>query len=416
MDSYIAITLFGCFFVLVFIGVPISFSIGIATVASMLLMFPWDIAAITVSQRLANGLDNFALLAIPFFIFAGTLMNSGGIAIRLINLAQVMVGRVPGSLGHVNVLANMMFGSISGSAVAAAAAVGGTLNPIQTKQGYDPAFSTAVNVSSCITGLLIPPSNVLIVFSLTAGGVSVASLFIAGYLPGILMGLAVMIVCGIIAKRRGYPLSERATFAQACKAFLDALPSLLLVFIVMGGILGGIFTATEASAIAVVYTFILSVLVYREVKWRHLPKLILGMSWAMTNADIPYMISDALMGISDNPLIILLLINIVLLIVGIFMDMTPAVLIFTPIFLPIAQELGMDPVHFGIMMVANLCIGLLTPPVGSALFVGCSISGVKIQHLIKPLLPFYAALLVALMMITYIPQISLFIPQLLGLM
>ncbi|EHX5532776.1 TRAP transporter large permease, partial [Shigella flexneri] len=285
------------------------------------------------------------------------------------------------------------------------------------------------NVSSCITGLLIPPSNVLIVFSLTAGGVSVASLFMAGYLPGILMGLAVMIVCGIIAKRRGYPLSERATFAQACKAFLDALPSLLLVFIVMGGI----FTATEASAIAVVYTFILSVLIYREVKWRHLPKLILesvvttsivllligfsvGMSWAMTNADIPYMISDALMGISDNPLIILLLINIVLLIVGIFMDMTPAVLIFTPIFLPIAQELGMDPVHFGIMMVANLCIGLLTPPVGSALFVGCSISGVKIQHLIKPLLLFYAALLVALMMITYIPQISLFIPQLLGLM
>ncbi|EKR0875603.1 TRAP transporter large permease subunit, partial [Shigella flexneri] len=428
-DSYIAITLFGCFFVLVFIGVPISFSIGIATVASMLLMFPWDIAAITVSQRLANGLDNFALLAIPFFIFAGTLMNSGGIAIRLINLAQVMVGRVPGSLGHVNVLANMMFGSISGSAVAAAAAVGGTLNPIQTKEGYDPAFSTAVNVSSCITGLLIPPSNVLIVFSLTAGGVSVASLFMAGYLPGILMGLAVMIVCGIIAKRRGYPLSERATFAQACKAFLDALPSLLLVFIVMGGI----FTATEASAIAVVYTFILSVLIYREVKWRHLPKLILesvvttsivllligfsvGMFWAMTNADIPYMISDALMGISDNPLIILLLINIVLLIVGIFMDMTPAVLIFTPIFLPIAQELGMDPVHFGIMMVANLCIGLLTPPVGSALFVGCSISGVKIQHLIKPLLLFYAALLVALMMITYIPQISLFIPQLLGLM
>ena len=239
MDSYIALTLFGCFFVLVFIGVPISFSIGIATVASMLLMFPWDIAAITVSQRLANGLDNFALLAIPFFIFAGTLMNSGGIAIRLINLAQVMVGRVPGSLGHVNVLANMMFGSISGSAVAAAA-VGGTLNPIQTKEGYDPAFSTAVNVSSCITGLLIPPSNVLIVFSLTAGGVSVASLFMAGYLPGILMGLAVMIVCGIIAKRRGYPLSERATFAQACKAFLDALPSLLLVFIVMGGILGGI--------------------------------------------------------------------------------------------------------------------------------------------------------------------------------
>lgn len=199
MDSAIALTLFGVFFILVFIGVPISFAIGIATVGSMQLMFPRDIAVITVSQRLANGLDNFALLAIPFFIFAGTLMNSGGIAIRLINLAQVMVGRVPGSLGHVNVLANMMFGSISGSAVAAAAAVGGTLNPIQRQKGYDPTFSTAVNVSSCITGLLIPPSNVLIVFSLTAGGVSVASLFMAGYLPGILMGLSIMLVCGCIA-------------------------------------------------------------------------------------------------------------------------------------------------------------------------------------------------------------------------
>jgi len=242
-----------------------------------------------------------------------------------------------------------------------------------------------------------------------------------------------MLVCGCIAKRRGYPVSERPTCAQAAKAFFDALPSLLLVIIVMGGILGGIFTATEASAIAVVYTFILSVLIYREVKWRDLPKLILesvvmtsivllligfsvGMSWAMTNADIPYMISDALMGVSENPVVILLLINIVLLIVGIFMDMTPAVLIFTPIFLPIAEDLGMNPVHFGIMMVANLCIGLLTPPVGSALFVGCSISGVKIQQLIKPLLPFYAALLIALMMIVYIPPISLFIPQLLGLM
>ena len=430
---YPVLILFGSFAVMLAIGVPITFAIGLSSLLSIITALPPDAAISVISQKMTVGLDGFTLLAIPFFVLAGNIMNTGGIARRLVNLAQALVGRLPGSLAHCNILANTLFGAISGSAVAAAAAVGGTLNPIQTKEGYDPAFSTAVNVSSCITGLLIPPSNVLIVFSLTAGGVSVASLFMAGYLPGILMGLAVMVVCAIIAKRRGYPLSERATFAQACKAFLDALPSLLLVFIVMGGILGGIFTATEASAIAVVYTFILSVLIYREVKWRDLPKLILesvvttsivllligfsvGMSWAMTNADIPYMISDALMGISDNPLIILLLINIVLLIVGIFMDMTPAVLIFTPIFLPIAQELGMDPVHFGIMMVANLCIGLLTPPVGSALFVGCSISGVKIQHLIKPLLPFYAALLVALMMITYIPQISLFIPQLLGLM
>ena len=416
----------------VFLGVPISFSIGLATLAAGCMMLPLEVTLAVIGQKVATGLDSFSLLAIPFFIFAGVLMNCGGIAHRLINLSQVIVGRMPGSLGHVNVMANMMFGSISGSAVAAAAAVGGTMSPMQKKAGYDPAYSAAINVTSCITGLLIPPSNVLNIYALTAGGISVATLFMAGYIPGILMGLSIMVVGAVIAKRRGYPVAERPTLAVVLKAFWDAFPSLLLVFVVMGGILGGIFTATEASAIAVVYTFILSVLIYREVKFKDLPKIILdsvittsivllligisvGMSWAMTNADIPYTISDALMSVSENPFVILLIINIILLIVGVFMDMTPAVLIFTPIFLPIATNLGMDPVHFGIMMVFNLCIGLCTPPVGSALFVGCSVAGVRLQDLLKPMLPFFGALLVTLLAVTYIPSLSLFLPGLFGM-
>ncbi len=432
MDWLVPLVMFGSFFILVFFGVPISFSIGLATLSAGAMMLPFDVIISVIAQKMATGLDSFSLLAIPFFIFAGTLMNNGGIAQRLINLSQVIVGRMPGSMGHVNVMANMMFGSISGSAVAAAAAVGGTMGPLQKKAGYDPTYSAAVNVTSCITGLLIPPSNVLIVYALTAGGISVATLFMAGYLPGILMGVLLMAVGTIISKRRGYPIAERPTLKVAIAAFLDAIPSMLLVIIVMGGILGGIFTATEASAIAVVYTFILSVMVYRAVRLRDLPAIILesvvttsivllligisvSMSWVMTNADIPYIIADALMNLSDNPIVILLVINIILLIVGVFMDMTPAVLIFTPIFLPIATDLGMDPVHFGIMMIFNLCIGLCTPPVGSALFVGCSVSGVKLQNLIKPMMPFFVSLLVSLGLVTYFPEISLWLPHAFGL-
>ncbi|WP_299996982.1 TRAP transporter large permease [uncultured Cedecea sp.] len=432
-EWFVPVVMLLSFIVLVFIGVPISFAIGIATVIAGTFMLSLDVTLTIASQKIATGLDSFSLLAIPFFIFAGSLMNSGGIAHRLIHFSQLLVGRIPGSMAHVNVMANMMFGSISGSAVAAAAAVGGTMAPMQKKAGYDPAFSAAVNVTSCITGLLIPPSNVLIIYALTAGGISVASLFMAGYLPGILMGLSVMLVVYIMAKRRNYPVEARIPFKVALKITWDAIPSLLMVIIVMGGILGGIFTATEASAIAVVYTFILSVIIYREIKLRDIPKIILdsivttsivlfligvsvSMSWAMTNADIPYMINDALTSFSDNLLVILLIINIILLVIGVFMDMTPAVLIFTPIFLPIVVGLGMDPIHFGIMMVANLCIGLCTPPVGSALFVGCSVSGVKLQDLIKPMLPFFFALLVSLALITYVPSISLFLPRLFGMM
>lgn len=430
MDWLIVLTLFGSFIVLLAFAVPVSFAIGISTLLTILMSLPLEATIAVVSQKMATALDSFSLLAIPFFILAGNLMNSGGIAMRLINLAKVMGGRLPGSLAHCNVLANMMFGAISGSAVAAAAAVGGTMAPLQKKEGYDPAFSAAVNISSCPTGLLIPPSNTLIVYSLVSGGTSIAALFLAGYVPGILMGIGVMVVAGLIAKRRGYPVAERTTWAQIMKTAWDAVPSLFLIVIIMGGIISGLFTATEASAIAIVYTLFLAVIVYRQVKIRDLPKIILdsavttsvvllligcsmGMSWAMANADIPYMISDAILGVSENPLVILLIINITLLIVGIFMDMTPAVLIFTPIFWPIAQEMGMDPVHFGIMMVFNLCIGILTPPVGSALFIGCSVGKVSIDKVIVQLIPFFVVLFITLMLVTYIPQLSLFLPNLL---
>lgn len=357
-------------------------------------------------------------------------MNRGGIAMRLIEFAKVIGGRLPGSLAHVNVLANMMFGSISGSAVASGAAMGGIMSPLQKKEGYDPAFSAAVNIASCPTGLLIPPSNTFIVYSLISGGTSIGALFLAGYIPGALMGLSIMLIVSIIAKKRKYPVSAKPTSSEVIKKTLDALPSLGLIIVIMGGIIGGIFTATEASAFAVVYTLILAVFFYREVTLKALPKIILdsvvttaivllligtsmGMSWAMANADIPYTISDALLNVSDNPIVILLIINIILLIVGVFMDMTPALLIFTPIFLPIVTELGMDPVHFGILMAFNLSIGICTPPVGSALFIGCSVGGVKINQVIKPLLPFYAALILTLLLVTYWPALSLVLPQML---
>jgi tripartite ATP-independent transporter DctM subunit len=429
MEWQVILTLFGSFAVLLTLGIPVSFAIGLSSLATIMLSLPLEPAIAVVAQRMAAGLDNFALLAIPFFILAGNIMNQGGIAIRLINFAKVLGGRLPGSLAHVNIMANMMFGSISGSAVASAAAVGGTMSPLQKKDGYDEHFSAAVNITSCPTGLLIPPSNTLIVFSLVSGGTSIAALFLAGYIPGLIMGLSLMCVAGFIAKRRGYPVAPKPSLAVVWDTLLKALPSLMLIVIIMGGIIGGIFTATEASAIAVVYTFILAVVIYREVKIKQLPAIILesavttsivlllvgasmGMSWAMANADIPYMIADALLAVSENPLIVLLIINLILLIVGIFMDMTPAVLIFTPIFLPIVLDLGIDPVHFGIMMTFNLAIGICTPPVGSALFIGCSVAKVSIDKIIKPLLPFYAALVLALMAVTFIPQLSLFLPGL----
>lgn len=425
--------LFISFFVLLAIGTPISIGIGLASFLTILINLPFDVAVIASAQKMITGMDSFTLLAIPFFILSGSIMNTGGIAIKLVNFAKLLGGRLPGSLAQVNVLGNMLFGSISGSAVAAAAAIGGTLDPLEKKEGYDPKFSAAVNIASSPTGLLIPPSGSLIVFSLVSGGTSIEALFVAGYIPGILMGLSVMIIAYFIAKKNNYPVEGKVSFGEATKIILDAIPSLLLIVIVIGGIIVGIFTATEASAISVVYTLFLSVIVYKSLTFEHMKIIfkdtvkmtgiimfLIGassiMSWAMAFSTIPQFITNAILGLSDNKIIILLLMNVILLITGTFMDLTPAILIFTPIFFPIATKLGLNPVHFGIMLVSNLCIGICTPPVGSVLFIGCGIAKVKIEEVVKELIPFFIGLIITLLMITYIPWISLALPRLFKLL
>ncbi|MCD6202403.1 MAG: TRAP transporter large permease [Bacteroidales bacterium] len=489
MDYWGIIVLITSFIILLTLGVPIAFSIGISGILTMLVSIDALPAFTTFAHRMATGLDSFALLAIPFFILAGNIMNSGGIAMRLINFARALVGSIPGGLAFVNIFANMLFGAISGSAAASASAIGSIMDPEMRKEGYDPHFSAAVNITSATTGLSIPPSNILIVYSLASGGASIAALFIAGYIPGILTGVALMLtamsmliyknkgikgvsvtlvkififslltvlaVLGISYLSESYPPQalhavwfilgllftallvyrtvkhwDRALYGM--KTFLDALPSLLLLIIVVGGIIAGYFTATEASAVAVLYSLILA-LIYREMKVKDLPDVILrsvkttaivlllvgtsiGLSWIMAYENIPQNVSAGLLSISKSPFVILLIINLILLFVGVFMDMTPAVLIFTPIFLPVVQnQLGLDPIHFGIIMVLNLSVGLCTPPVGSVLFIGCSVADVKIEKVIKPLLPMFIAMVVVLLLVTYIPDISLWLPRLFGLM
>ncbi|MFT6867613.1 MAG: tripartite ATP-independent transporter DctM subunit [Cyclobacteriaceae bacterium] len=418
------------FTLLLAIGLPIAYCIGLSSLFTLVVSMPGLIAVTTMAQRMATGLDSFSLLAIPFFVLSGQLMNSGGIARRLVDFAKAVVGGLPGGLAFVNIVACMLFGAISGSAAAAASAIGGFMGPRMEKEGYDKAFSAAVNITSATTGLVIPPSNILIVYSLASGGVSIAALFIAGYVPGILMGLALMSVSLVISFKRKYKRGSWESLGETFKKFMSAFPSLLLLFIVIGGIVAGIFTATEASAIAVLYTLVLA-LIYKEVSIKDLPKILIdtvlttsivmlligtsmGMSWVMSYENIPQEVSQSLMTLTDNPIVILLIINLILLIVGIFMDMTPAVLIFTPIFLPVVMKLGMDPVHFGIVMVMNLCIGLCTPPVGSVLFIGCGVANISIEKVLKPLIPMFVAMIVVLLLVTYIPGLSLWLPGLFG--
>ncbi len=431
-EEWLVITLlFLVFPFLMILGLPIAFAIALASLAALMTVIPADAALLLISQKLATGMDSFTLLAIPFFILAGNIMSTGGVARRMIDFAELLTGRLPGSLTHCNILANMMFGALSGSAVASAAAVGGVVAPIQKKQGYDPSFCAAANISSCTSGLLIPPSNTLIIYSLVSGGTSITALFLAGYLPGLLMGLSIMLVSGIIGYLRQYPKAAKPDKQQIIETIFRAAPSLLLILCIMGGILCGIFTPTEASAIAVIYTLILSIGIYRELSIRQLPAIFLqsaittsiimlligasmGMSWVMTLIDIPNITADFLTGISSNPIIILLLINLILLIMGIFMDMTPALLIFTPVFLPIVTEMGMNPIHFGVMITFNLCIGICTPPVGSALFIGSSVANVPVHQILKNIMPFYVVLIGVLLAVTFIPSLSLYIPARFG--
>ena len=421
------------FIVLLSIGVPISFSLGISATLTIMVSISPLASFTTVAQLMASSLDSFTLLAIPFFVLAGQIMNKGGIAVRLINFAKALVGHLPGGLAFVNIMANMLFGAISGSAVAAASAVGSIMHPRMTKEGYAESFSASVNITSATTGLIIPPSNILIVYSLASGGISIAALFIAGYIPGIITGLLLMGVAASIAYRKKYPRTERAGLKEGFLKFFDAIPSLLMLVLVIGGIIAGIFTATEASAIAVFNALVLA-FIYKELKIKDLPEVLLktvstsaivlflvgtsmALSWIMAYEDIPQTVSSGLLSLSDNPIIILILINLVLLAVGTFMDMTPAVLIFTPIFLPVVtSQLGIDPIQFGIILVLNLSVGICTPPVGTLLFVGCSVSKLKIEQVIKPMIPFYIAMVVGLLLVTFIPELSLWLPKVFGLM
>ncbi len=425
------LSLFGSFFVLLLAGVPISAGIGIASVVTALFSMPADIFALIAAQRCFSGLDSFSLLALPFFTLGGNIMNKGGIARRLIRLARLLVGKIPGYLAATNVLANMFFGAVSGSSVAATSAMGSILSPLEAEEGYDPNYSAAVNICSAPTGILIPPSGPLILYSITAGGVSVAALFMGGYLTGILLGLCVGALTIYLAVKKGYKASTVKDEDPAVKIWIDAVPSLLAVIIVMGGILGGFFTATEAGVVMCLYCLLLAVL-YREITFKTFYDMLADtmkssatilfliaassiMSYVMSYSGIPAAISEGLMSISNNRYVILLIMNVFLLIMGCFLDLTPAVLIFTPIFLPIATSIGMSPVHFGLMLITNLGIGSVTPPVGSCLFVGCGVAKVKIEGVTKYIIPLFCGMVVALFLITYIPAIPMIVPYLTGL-
>ncbi|MBR5681505.1 MAG: TRAP transporter large permease [Clostridia bacterium] len=424
------------FFTLLVMNAPVAVAIS---VSSLLAIFAHGGDAGTiVAQRMANGINSFPLLAIPFFVFSGYLMGRGGLARRLIDFAALFVGKLPGGLSYVNTVTCMLFGSISGSAAAAVSSIGGFMIPEMNKKGYDRDFNVALTATAATTGLLIPPSNCMIVYSVAAGSVSIAAMFMAGILPGIVVGLCIMAAAAILCVRHGYgkrpETAEEAAIRQMgfWRVTWRAVPSLLLIVIIIGGILAGVFSATEAAAIAVLYAFLLSCVFYREIPLRDLPGICLqtglttavvmlliwassAMSWIMTVANIPQSVSSALLGMSENPYVILLAINVMLLLVGTFMDMTPAILIFTPILLPIVTKLGLDPIQFGIILIANLCIGLCTPPVGTCLFIGCGVGKSTIAKVTVKAVPFFLAMVVSLLLITFIPWLSLAIPRLCGL-
>lgn len=428
------IVLFVTFTVFLLIGAPIAIGLAFAGVFTLALQLPLDLVFPTVGETVFNGIDSFGFLALPFFILAGNIMNRTGLARRLIDLAMILGGRIPGSLWQSNVLANMLFGTLSGSGIAASTAIGGIIAPVAREKGYDMAVTTAVNAASAPAGMLIPPSGALIVYSLITGGsASIIALFIAGYLPGLIMGGSVMLVAWWHARRLGYESDRtRQSASEILRVFLRAAPSLFLVLIVIGGILTGAFTAIEGSGIAVLYSFALALL-YRSLSPRALLDVLVQtaavsgvilfliacsamMSWSMTFASIPATVGELLTTITQDKIMLLLLINIVLLVVGVFMDMSPAMLIFTPILYPVVTDLGIDPVHFGVILVYNLALGIVTPPVGTVLFVSCSITGEKITSVIGPLLPIFAVQVMGLLVVTFVPAIALGLPRMLGLM
>ena len=427
-----ALIMFAVLIVTLLLGFPIAISIGLSSILAILPSLVFENTLVTGAQRIFSGISSFTLIAIPFFVLAGNIMNQGGIAKKLVAFAQSLTGKIPGSLMQTNVLANMMFGAISGSATAACAAMGGILLPMEEEQGYDKKLGTAVNIASAPTGLLIPPTNAFIVYSLVSGGTSVAALFMAGYLPGILWGLGCMLLTFYLCKKRGMKSTSNFNLKVVLVTFIDALPALALIIIVIGGIIKGIFTPTEGSIVAVVYTLILSMIFYRTINIKQLITIfaesakitgiivfLIGvstiMSWVMAFTGVPQAISSLILGLTENKILILLLMNLLLLFIGTFMDVTPAILIFTPIFLPIVQSFGMSPVHFGVVLIFNLCIGNITPPVGNTLFVGVKVGNLKIEDVMGELIKYYAVIILVLMLVTYLPQLSMYLPMLSGL-
>ena len=431
MAATASLILVSIFAALTALGLPLALALTAAALAAVSMVAPFDMALFTGVQKMFAALDSFSLLAVPFFILSGVMMNSGGIALRLVDFAKLIAGRIPGALAQTNIAGNMLFGCISGSAIAASTSIGGVMVPMQKAEGYAPGFAAAVNIASAPTGMLIPPTTAFIIYSLVSGGTSVAALFLGGAVAGTLWGLAIMGIASFYAWRHGYPTTPWAGASEAGRITLAALPSLLMIVIIIGGITFGVFTAVEASGIAVLYTILLTFAVHRTRPLSSLPGFLLEtsaitgtimlllaasatLSFAMALTGIPAAISGLILGISDNPLVILLIINLVLLVVGCFMDMGPAILIFTPILLPIATKIGVDPVQFGIIMVFNLAIGTITPPVGTGLFVGASVAGVKVEQAVRGLLPFYAVLVGLLMLVTYWPALTMALPRALG--
>lgn len=422
-----SIILMGGFIVLLLLRVSITFSLALVSIATAVYL---NIPLMAIIQQMVQGVRSFSLIAIPFFIIAGEMMGQGGISRRLIDFSNVLVGRIRGGLAMVNVLTSMFFGGISGSAVADVASEGTIIIPMMKQKGYDDDFSVAITVTSACQGVIIPPSHNMILYSLAAGGVSVGRLFLAGFVPGVGLGLSLMILSYIIAVRRNYPKEGKFTLAQAWKAAKDSILGLFTAVIIMGGVISGVFTATESAAVAAIWAFFVTFFVYKEIPlkrfngilYNSLKTLAMVMAliasasafgWLMAYLRIPAMATEFLLGITSNRVLLLLLVNLLLLVLGTFMDMAPLILITTPILYPVVVgSLGLSPIHFGIIMMLNLAIGLCTPPVGSALFVGCAIGKISIEKATKALLPFYAVMVAFLMLITFVPEVTMFIPNL----
>ncbi|TCT39068.1 TRAP transporter large permease [Martelella mediterranea] len=432
MAGQASLVMISVFAVLALLGLPLAVSIVAAALAAVTLVAPFDMALFTSAQKMLASLDTFSLLAVPFFILSGVMMNSGGIAVRLVNFAKLISGRIPGSLAQTNIAGNMLFGCISGSAIAASTSIGGVMVPMQAKEGYDRDLAAAVNIASAPTGMLIPPTTAFIIYSLVSGGTSIAALFLAGGVAGLIWGAGLIIMTTSIAWRRGYPTSGWIGFRAAAVVTMEALPSLFLIVLVIGGIMSGIFTAVEASGIAVLYTMLLTFVIHRTKPLRAFPQFLLetaqmtgtimmllaasaALSFAMAFTGIPAAVTSLILGISDSPIVIMLVINLLLLVIGCFMDIGPAILIFTPILLPIFEKLGGDPVHFGVILVFNLAIGTITPPVGTGLFVGASVAQVKVERCIRALAPFYVLLFAMLLVVTFFPDLFLALPRHFGL-